>query len=86
MQAINVFKNMLMPPLTNLYSSLSIADEDVRHTEALVGALAEELDEVVVDAREGKDNKKSVIKSATTEVNLGTKLTDLLKRLKGKIL
>lgn len=75
-----------MKPLTALHSSLSSADEQIRNSEALLGAFGVELEELVDDVRVAKENNQlRRPKSAEERADdyLETKLTELLKNLKG---
>jgi len=74
-----------MKPLQTLHASLSAADEQVRDSEALLGAFGIELEELVDEVRVAKENSQlSPPKSAEehADEHLENKLMETLKNLK----
>jgi hypothetical protein len=70
--------------LNQLHEVLSKTDQRVREVEAIVGALGEELEEIVDDVQLSKGSRHSTLESAAVEEQtLVEEITALLKRLKG---
>jgi hypothetical protein len=75
-----------MEPLNALHNFLSSSDEQMRASEALLGAFGVELEELVDDIRVAKENSQLPRpKSAEEHADdyLEIKLTETLKNLKG---
>jgi hypothetical protein len=81
---MSTYRNDLIGPLTVLQQSLSTLDKQVRDSEALICALAVELEEVVDDVRCAKENSDlAATIPSENAFELEAKLLGLLKDLKG---
>ncbi|KAJ7032710.1 hypothetical protein C8F04DRAFT_1261561 [Mycena alexandri] len=83
-ESITMFSETLLPPLTALHDDLTATDAHLSEARALVGALQEELQDIVddVSAQESPETTNTPSKAESKDVELQTGLTSLLKQLK----
>lgn len=88
-QAISAFKADVVQPLTATRDAFSTANEHIRSGGALLGALGEELEEVVDFiqlVKDGHNDNATRVEGEEREdaVWLGSKLVEMFKDLKGQ--
>ncbi|KAF7362399.1 hypothetical protein MVEN_00587100 [Mycena venus] len=84
-EAIKAFSDSILPPLTALHHNLAANNAHMDETQALIGALHEEIQDIVDDVRAAKEpQEKTGIPSAaeSKDPELQAELTRLLKQLK----
>lgn len=83
---ITDFEQNLIPPITQLYQSLSLSDTRAREAEALVSALVEEIEEIADDVQDVKNTRSSDIAEFGTtreseDARLEARIKEILVRL-----
>ncbi|KAJ7099451.1 hypothetical protein B0H15DRAFT_820305 [Mycena belliarum] len=79
-EAIAAYADTLLPPLTALHDDLAATNVRMREAQALVGALGEELQEIVEDLPEPLESPGGPSTGADADLQLG--LVNLLKQTK----
>ncbi|KAJ7496740.1 hypothetical protein FB451DRAFT_1386108 [Mycena latifolia] len=82
-EAIAAFSDTLLPPLTALHDDLAATNSRVREAQALVGALGEEIQDIVEDLRVAQEPLGNTdVPGAVEDAGLQAGLANLLKQLK----
>ncbi|EPQ55286.1 hypothetical protein GLOTRDRAFT_121484 [Gloeophyllum trabeum ATCC 11539] len=79
---ITDFEQNLIPPITQLYQSLSLSDARAREAEALVSALVEEIEEIADDVQDVKNTRSSdIAEFGTTRESEDARLEARIKEI-----
>ncbi|KAJ7725635.1 hypothetical protein DFH07DRAFT_970774 [Mycena maculata] len=81
-EAIAAFSDTALPRLTALHDELSASDAHMREAHALVGALCEEIEDIIADARTAREPRAVGVAEHVKDAELQAGLTSLLNGLK----
>lgn len=75
--------SVLLPPLEALHNSLSASQSEIKEVEALLGALEEEIGDILDDVHQGKNMQRVTPRSSIATADDASLEATLVKLLKG---